>query len=248
MPRHYKAITDHASVDYHVHLNRIDVYFNWKHDELVALFKRWGFPPLEADDSEALIAALKRRASGFALECNAVPLRTPLQLMPTVRAIARRPRAFLDRVGDYDPRASAMVYGAFVGLSSDNRMLLARYEAGTGPEPPAEGIAEAANKVLCHLETKIQRNSRVGGQTLVLQRKLVRDLARIFLNFGGFISRVTRFDPESRPQYVETGPFHDFLEIVLPPAQPFAKRAGFQMKSIRSMVLTYLKSQKKTPS
>jgi hypothetical protein len=94
MTRHYKAITDHVPIDYLAHLNRIDVYFNWKARELVELFERRKLRELEGDGCQSLICQLKRRLTSFALECNALPLRTPQQLMATAQAIARNPQAF----------------------------------------------------------------------------------------------------------------------------------------------------------
>ena len=74
----------------------------------------------------------------------------------------------------------------------------------------------------------------MGGQTLVLQRELIQDLAAIFLRFGGSLKRSTQFNIDLPAEYSYHGPFHDFLRLVLVPVRPFARKAGFKMESIRS--------------
>lgn len=236
MPRHYKAITDHVSIDYAADLDRIELYFVGRRKELEALFVRWKLRTLEFDDVEALLDQLKRRVTGFALDCNALPLRTPRQLSATVKAIARDPQAFLNDVGKYDPEAAARVYGAYAALSDEHHACLEKFECGMGPAPPVGAIAAAALRVLGDLETERLQTSRIGGQPLVLQQGLARDLARIFRNFGGRTSRVIGYDSQRSPTHVEDGPFYGFLEIAVPPARPFAEKAGFRLKSIRSLV------------
>lgn len=246
MPRHYNAITDHVPIEYDSDLDEITAYFRAHAEDLRGLFERWALRPLESDDGDALIEQLNRRVTGFALDCNALPLRTPRQLMATVKAIRIDPEAFLRDVGRYDPEAVARVYGAYASVSVVNRTQLAGFEAGLGPAPRPDEIAAAAANILGDLEAEARAVSRVGGQPLTLQQNLAHDLARIFKNFGGRVTRVTRFYPDARPQYIETGPFHDFLELVLPPARPFAERAGFRLKSIRSLVSSVLKDRSKT--
>jgi hypothetical protein len=236
MSRHYKAITNHVSLDYGAALDEIEVYLDGKGEELKALFLRWKLRVFEFDDREALIAQLKRRLTGFALDCDALPMRTPHQLRATVKVIARRPQAFLNDVGRYDPEAAARVYGAYAAVSDENHARLEKFEWGTGPAPPAGAIADAAHKVLSDLEVEMQRIACIGGQPLVLQHGLAHDLARIFRNFGGRTSRVIRYYGQRSPTHVEDGPFFGFLEIVVPPVRPFAERAGFRLKSTRSMV------------
>jgi hypothetical protein len=236
MPRHYKAITNHVPIDYGADLNAIELYFNGKRNEFEPLFKFWNLRPLEFDDCGALVDQLKRRVTGFALDCNALPMRTPRQLTATVKAIARKPEAFLDDVGKYDPEAAARVYGAYAVLSDEHYACLEQFEWGKGPAPPAGAIAMAAEKVLGDLEAERRQISCVGGQPLILQTEFAQDLARIFRNFGGRTSRVIRYDGAKSPTYFEDGPFYGFLEIVVPPARPFAERAGFRLRSIRSLV------------
>lgn len=235
MPRHWKAITNHVPMDFGHDLDEIVAYFADRDREFVSVFERWKLRPLQFDEVGPLIAQLRRRLIGFALDCNALPLRTPQQLMATVKAIAKDPRTFLERVGQYDPEAVARVYGAYAGKSDERRKTLEDFEWGKGPPPPVEDIVVAANAVRARLEAELRKTSHRGGQELVLQIELILDLARIFENHGGRIKRITRLDPERRPEYVEYGPFHDFLGIVVPPARASARRAGFRMQSIRSL-------------
>lgn len=236
MSRHYKAITDHRSIDYGEDLNSIERYFRGKGDSFRAISTRWKLPPPETDDVGALVEQVRRRLIEFALVCDAVPMRTPRKLMATVKEIAKRPAEFLAKVGEYDPEAVARVYSAFTRGSPENRVVLSQFEAGNGPPPSTEAIARAALQALEELQTMQAETSHVGGQKLVLQRELIQDLAAIFVRFGGSLKRSTQFDIELPAQYSYNGPFHDFLKLVLVPVRPFARKAGFKMESIRSRV------------
>ena len=229
------AITNHAPMDFGHDLDEIQAYLTERADDLVAIFQRRKLRPLEFDEVGPLIAQLQRRLIGFAFDCNALPLRTPRQLIPTVKAIAKDPATFLARVGEYDPEAVARIYGAYAGDSEERRKILEDFEWGKGDPPPVEAIVLAAKKVLADLEAEKRKTSHQGGQTLVLQNALILDLARIFENHGGRLSRNTRFVAQKLPESVEDGPFHDFLGIVVPPVRASAERAGFRMRSIRSL-------------
>lgn len=238
MPRHYKAITNHVPIDYHAHLNRIDVYYNWNRTELIKVFERWKLRELESDDCQALIDELKRRLTSFALDCIALPVRTPRQLMATAKSIARKPEAFLEDADKFDPEVVARVFDKIAGFSNEKQLLLAHFECRLGPPPPLNDVVSAARIVISNLQAVAAEKSHRGGQELQLQRELAVDLATIFQRFGGRTTRITRFDPSAELSvlYREDGPFHNFLEIILPPARLFAKRAGLKMKSIRSIV------------
>jgi len=236
MSRHYNAKTDHSPIDYDKDLNAISRYFRGKGDQFQAIYRRWKLPVPEHDDVGTLIEQVTRRLIDFALVCDAVPMRTPRKLMATVKEMANRPAKFLSDVGRHDPEAVALVYDAFTRGSAENRLVLSQFEAGEDIRPPAEAIAEAATKVLGDLAKQSKNNPGVGGQTLVLQRELIQDLAVIFLRFGGSLKRSTQFNIELPAKYSYHGPFHDFLKLVLFPARPFARKAGFKMESIRSLV------------
>lgn len=235
MARDYKALTAHAPIDYQDDLDAVSSYFEGKDNEFLFIFERWNLRRREYDDVEALIDRVTQRLVQFALECDALPLRTPRKLRATVQAIARHPADFLANVGRYDPEAVALVYAAFTKGSPQNRLLLSSFEADRGAAPPAEAIAQAASVVLVDLEEQISKTDHVGGQTLVLQRNLVRDLASIFVNSGGSLKRSTRFHSAGE-EFSYHGPFHDFLELVLPPVRTFARKAGFRMESTRSLI------------
>jgi hypothetical protein len=236
MPRHYKAVTDHGPIDYHKDLRAIARYFREKGAQFLAIYDRWKLPAPAHDDLRSLIEQVTRRLIDFALACDAIPKRTPRKLRATVREIARRPAKFLADVGSYDPEAVALVYGAFIRGSRENRLILSQFEAGDDTRPPEEDIAQAAFKVLDDLTKNIEDDPRVGGQTLILQRELIQDLAVIFVRFGGSGKRATQFMKDLPAQYIYHGPFHHFLALVLVPVRPFAGKAGFKMESIRSLV------------
>lgn len=235
MPRHYKAVTDHRPIDYQKDLDAISRYSRGRGDDLRAIFLRWKLRPLEEDEIGALISRVTRRLVDFALVCDAVPMRTPQKLMATVSRIAKRPDAFLASSHTYDPEAVALLYDAFARGSPDNRLLLSLFEVGEGPPPSAKAIALAASQVQVELQTQSDNTPHVGGQTLVLQRELIQDLAVIFLKFGGSLKPSTRFNIKLPASYSYHGPLHDFLTLVLPPVRKFASRAGFKMESIRSL-------------
>jgi hypothetical protein len=235
MPRHYKAVNDHSPIDYHKDLRATARYFREKGAQFLAIYDRWKLPAPAHDDLRSLIELVTRRLIDFALVCDAIPMRTPLKLMATVRDIAKRPTEFLSDVGRYDPEAVALVYDAFTRGSPENRLILSQFEAGEDTRPPEEDIAQAAFKVLDDLTEQIEDDPRVGGQTLILQRELIQDLAKLFLRCGGSLKRSTQFNNDLPAKYSYQGPFHDFLKLVLVPARSFASKAGFKMESIRSL-------------
>jgi hypothetical protein len=163
-------------------------------------------------------------------------MRTPHKPKATVKEIAKRPSEFLSDIGRHDPEAVALVYDAFIRGSPENRLILLQFEAGEDTRPPEEETVLAAFKGLGDLTKQAKDNPGVGGQTLVLQRELIQDLAAIFLKFGGSLKRSTQFNIELPAKYSYHGPFHEFLELVLVPARPFASKAVFKMESIRSLV------------
>ena len=245
MPTHHKPIKNHAPMDYAEDLKDISDACDDFSKDFLALFERRNLRPLEFDDLAALIEQVKRRLIRFALDCNALPRRTPRQLIATVKAIAQNPYAYREEVGSYDPEASARVYGKIASRSAEYAARLEQFEWGTGPAPPLQDISEAASAVLLDLEHDARAYEKGGGQKLVLQHELTRDLAKIFEGFGGWVARNTRFDPDLRGNYDEVGPFHDFLKIVLPVARVFARRSGFEMDSIRYLVAELLESRAK---
>lgn len=247
MGRHYGAILSHVPLDYGDTLEEIGQHLVQKRQEFVDLFQRWRLGPLEFDDSSALIDQLERRLVGFVHDCCALPNRTPNQLMPTVKLIARNPSDFLRNMNRYDPEATALVYSAFGDVSEENRKELEEFEWGRGPAPQLEEIAKAASEVLAYLRGLTRQRSRRGGQHLVLQGSLVWDLARIFIGYGGRVTQINRWVDTRSPEYFsEDAPFPAFLELVLPPVRPLAAKAGFRMQSTRSMTIRVLKDGVRT--
>ena len=237
MPKHYKPIVGHKPAVSVAELDAIEDHLENIRGELKDLFERWKLKKMDFDDWGPFISQIKRRLIEFVLHCDALPLRTPRQLIPTVRVIANDPCAFLENVGRYDPEAAAGVYGAFANRSAQHYSQLEKFEWGSGPAPAAEEIANAAHFFLAQLQEEARLFSRRGGQRLLLQQELARDLRRIFVQAGGRVTRVVRFNLDRTSEENEDGPFHAFLRLVLPPVRPFATRAGFRMTSIRILVI-----------
>src|SRR5687768_11662272 len=98
---------------------------------------------------------------------------------------------------------------AVLGRDHETHMALLRFEIGQGPAPCAEDIRKAATQAIKELTEQNARTGRRGGRTVdELQKALAIELARIYTGFGGSIKR--------RVHDREYGPFHQFLEIVLP--------------------------------
>ena len=244
MPQHYKAVTEHKSIDYDKDLRSIARYFRGKGDNFRAIFDRWKLCPLEDDDVGALVEQVARRLIEFALDCDAQPMRTPRKLMPTIIAIGNDPANFVENCKDFDPEAVELIFLVFVLLQQENRMRLLLFEAGIVPSLPVEGIAQAAGIVFVGLIDQAEHDAHVGGQHLELRAALVRDLAKLFEEFGGAVKLSTRLDPTARDGFSYEGPFHDFLDLVLPIVMPFAAKAGFKKNSTRSMVTSLLKERR----
>ncbi len=119
------------------------------------------------------------------MACDALPLRTPRKLIPTVEAIAKDPDYFLEYIGNYDLEPAALVYGAYVSGSQERAKELESFEWGAGPAPAAEATGKAARRVIEHLEDKTNRVSFRGGQEKLLQHSLARDLAETFVKRDG---------------------------------------------------------------
>ena len=144
--------------------------------------------------------------------------------MATVRKIAQNPEDFLDSCEKFDLEASALVWDEVARRSPANRILVTKFELSFGTGPLPSEIALAAGTVLGRLEVLEQNRGR---PYLALQTNLACELGRIFRGYGGRITRIT-FDSE-------TGPFHEFLNLILPAVRTFAKNAGFDL-NITTMV------------
>lgn len=235
MPTRYKPKTDHEPLDYRDGLNRIDAFCDDLRPGLQELFADRCKIELEFDDYAPLINQLKAKLTRFALDCNALPLRTPRQLMTTVTHIARQPEEFLKNVHCYDPEVVALVGDASAQQSAEDGKLLKLFERGIGVGPAPEAIATAARLVLQRLQSAADERQAGGRTVLQLRRHLAADLAGILIRFGGKVARVTH-DGES-------GMFHSFLEMVLPAVSAHARSAGFAL-SVRGMVVEAMADQR----
>ena len=213
MPTVYSPVTDHRSLDYLNDLNSIHQWIDSHRFQIEQLLENYGVK-LEYDDRDRFYDELKTELVKFALECNAIPLRTPRMLIATVSKIAQKPQEFLEKSDKFDPEATALVWDEVARRSPANRELVTNFELGIGSGPLPSEIALAARIVLERLEVQAGQQNR-GRPHLVSQTTLACELGRIFRGQGGRITRIT-FDGE-------TGPFHDFLNLVLPAVRTFAK-------------------------
>ena len=236
MPTKYHPVTDHKPLDFVEDLDSIAKYVDASRDGILKLFADSGFP-IENDDSDLFFDHLKVILTKFALSANALPLRTPNKLKATVKEIAQKPDEFLMSSDKFDPEAVALVIGACARRSSINNQLLLAYELGNGSGPPPEEIATAAEQVLVELSQKKTSRASRGRPIQVAQGELASGLAKVFKMRGGRITRNV-----GRPIGRETGPFHKFLELLLPAVAQMARYAGITL-TVTTMVAKARKAQ-----
>ena len=223
MPTIYAPITRLEPPDYTGDLNRIDVHIETSRPQIQKLLKSCGIE-FEDDDHERFYDDVRLQLTKFTLNVIALPGYTPRKLISTAKAIARDPARFLESSETYDREAAARILGVCARVSPANQAAVLEYELGKGAGPPAEEIALAARAVIEDLE-KLALARRAGGANKLLwQTTLAIDLARVFMARGGKITRNV-----GRKNGLETGPFHQFLEIVLPCVRGVARQAGFAL-------------------
>jgi hypothetical protein len=206
--------------------DEVDEFLSSKSQEISAHFQKHAIP-FEEDDFEAIKSELKQALVEFILDSKAVPLRSPHQLAATVKCFVDDPAEFVTNQDRYDPEAVAKVM-AVLGRDPEIRNALLRFEGGLDPPPSAETIRKAAIHVIKEITEQKARTGRRGGRTAdELQKDLAIELARIHAGFGGSIKR--------RVHDREYGPFHEFLEIVLPAVKKHAILAKSSL-TITSMV------------
>ena len=228
MPTTYRP-KDHNPLDYDIDLTRIAHHVDESRDAILKLFLDFD-SPIENDESDSFFDDIKAILTKFALSANAMPLRTSNMLMSTVKAIGNDPREFLQNSEKFEPEAAALVIGACGGRSSINKRLLLEYEKGNGSGPPPEKIAKAAEQVLAKLSQKNTLQPVRGRPIQVAQGELANNLAKVYLTRGGIITRNV-----GRAGDLETGPFHKFLELLLPAVHEIARRAGITL-TVATMV------------
>ena len=174
---------------------------------------------LQDDDLEPLIDRLQVIMVRFVAECRAHPLRTPAQLLPTVKAVQQDPGAFLERMEAYSPEGVAIVYQQYRKLFP-GKGDLAAFEAGAGPAPDKDDIKRAAEAAVLMLEQEAELQGR-GRPKRERVERLARTLGRQFTGLGGHLRR-TVHDGES-------GPFLAFLEAVVGPARALVSVTGYSL-------------------
>jgi hypothetical protein len=95
MPTYYKAIVDHQPVKFGGELERIEMELADLRCPMRTLFDRWCGIELNDEKLRALLESVRYSLVRFALDCNAIPLRTSRKLMATVKRISKHPADFL---------------------------------------------------------------------------------------------------------------------------------------------------------
>jgi hypothetical protein len=217
MPTKHPPILNHHPISSDA-LSAIDQYVGSKTPVIAEHFQKHYDIALEESDVESLTNAINEALVRFSLTSTAVPLRSPNQLVATVKKIAEEPARFLAELDRYDPEAAARVVSVYA-RNPEARDQFLRFEAGLGPPPPAEDIASAAKQFLREVEEhKGASGTRKGGRPIDdLQTELAIELGRLYVGFGGSLGRSVHDG--------EYGPFHEFLEIVLPAVRQHGRLA-----------------------
>jgi hypothetical protein len=226
LPTKYQPVTDHQPFTAE-ELGLVDGFLASKREDIRQHFSEHVFE-LEDDDLENLLSEISQALVRFILTSKALPLRSPNQLTATLEKIADDPTSFLKEMGDYDPEAVARVMAVFARSSdSGHRFLL--FDAGLGPPPSAHEVAEAAQRSIQEIRpARRAPGPQAGGRPSDnLQMLLAGELARIYTGIGGTITR--------RVHDREYGPFHQFLEIVLPVVRRHGRAAKSSL-NVASMV------------
>jgi len=224
MPTKYKPVLNHESVDIEIDLDEIAIKAINLWPAIREAFTGCDIH-LEYDDRERILTDIVSVLTRFVLTCDALPLRTPNMMLATANEIKRNPQKFLNLSERFDPEVNAMVLDEAARLSATTNVAIQEFELGLGIGPPPSEIARAADNVVQLLENR--RVSKIGRPHLGLQAELAVSLGRVFRSKGGKITRIT-FDGES-------GPFHNFLDVLLPIVRKFARKAGFDL-NVTTMV------------
>lgn len=170
-------------------------------------------------DRAAFLTEVRFLLAMFVAECRAHPLRTPMMLLPTVKAIRRDPIGFLAKVEDFSPEAVALVYQEYRRLFPARRDLAA-FEAGLADPPEAADIALAADAAIAVLEQ--EADARGKGRTYMKPvEELAVDLGKLFLGYDGHLRRTVHEH--------ESGPFHEFLTVIAEPLRPMLRDTGYTL-------------------
>jgi hypothetical protein len=205
MPTKYQPLMNHQPFSADT-LEAVDEFISAKSKEISEHFRKHNLN-FEDDDLDGLSSEVSEALVRFILTSKALPLRSPNQLAATIKKIADDPSGFLEEMDRYDPEAVARVI-AVLCRNREARNQFLEFEGGLGSPPPTEDIAGAARQALDELEQQKTNRQKGGRPVDELQKDLAIELARIYTGFGGSIGR--------RVHDREYGPFHEFLEIILP--------------------------------
>lgn len=226
MPTRYEPELDHKPLgwgsealgDKDAEVERLVSNLRANTGRIMEAFQQCGVE-LEADDLDPLLDRLEAIVVKFVAECRAHPLRTPLQLLPTVKEVRRDPQAFLDKMEDYSPEAVTLVLQTCLRLFP-GKYDLATFELSRGTAPNVADIALAADVAVSEMEDDAKCQKK-GRPKMDLVAKLSVKLGKQFGGLGGHLRR-TVHDQES-------GPFLSFVEAVISPARRLVSLSGYSL-------------------
>ena len=226
MPTKYKPILNHIALEYGAELDAIENHVYSCCIAIRDILVARGVPA-ETIELEVLVEQLIQILCQFAMNCDALPPKTPRKLLATIERIGKNPSEFLVKSDGYDPEAKERVLGAYAGMSPSNRQSVYKFELGNTDGMSENQLVEASRLAAEVLQKDALERKKGGPLKLDGQTSLAVDLASFFLSKGGSIARTVADG--------ETGPFHQFLELVLPAVRPFARRANFAL-TVTTMV------------
>jgi hypothetical protein len=208
-------------------IRQIEIHIKARRSEIAELLQVCSGTKLDREEEKLLLDDLRECLVRFIADCAALPLRSPNQLIATMRKIGSDPNAFNLNSDDYDPEANYRVLSAYSQISEANRKELIAFELDEGTLDPTELYYAAQLAIRLFGFEVANRQRGIGRPVDDLQNDLARNLALIFVARGGSLGRTVHD--------IETGPFHRFLELVLEPVRQHAHRAKSSL-TINSMV------------
>lgn len=228
MPTRYEPELDHKPLgwgsealgDKDTEVERLVSNLRANKARIVDAFQQCGVE-LQYDELPPLLLNLQLLLIKFVAKCRAHPLRTPRQLLPTVKEIRHDPQAFLDKMEDYSPEVVALVLEICLRLFP-GKYDLETFELGRGTAPDIADIAHAADVAVSVLEEDAKCQKK-GRPNMHLVDKLSVKLGKQFRGLGGHLRR-TVHDQES-------GPFLSFVEAAVSPARLLVSLSGYSLNA-----------------
>jgi len=174
MPILYQAEVTHVPLDWRNDIRKIEAHLKTKRSELAKLVNECSGTHLDRADNKLLLDDLRECLVRFIAHCSALPLRSPHQLIATMRKIGSDPHAFIENSDNYDPEASCRVLSAYSQISEANRQANIAYELGKGTLDPTEVYYAAQLAIHLFRFEVANRQYGTGRPADDLQNKLAR--------------------------------------------------------------------------